>query len=75
MFIFSFGGATSTIQKNKITRVQYHIQYQQQSQVMEKGSSCLGIMQVDGKEWRAEIRVFNGCSHYAVIKVKLNFPI
>ena len=34
MFIFSFGGATSTIQKNKITRVQYHIQYQQQSQVM-----------------------------------------
>ena len=29
-------------------------------------------MPVDAEQWRAEIGNFNGCLHYAVIKLKLN---
>ena len=72
MFIFSFEGASSTILKNRLTKVILLYSILATQWIHEKGSACLGIMPVDAEQWRAEIGNFNGCLHYAVIKRKLN---
>ena len=66
MFIFSFGGAFSTILK-----ILFNIN--NTGEFMQEGSSCLEIMPVDAEQEHAEIGNFNGCLHYAVIKLKLSF--
>ena len=39
---------------------------------MQGSYSYLGIIPVDNEQWHAKIGNFNGCLHYAIIKLKIS---
>ena len=70
--LFSFGGAFSAITRTSFNTATFHSQNHKLSEFILGGYSYIGIMLVDIEQWRAEIGNFNGCLHYAIIKLEIN---